>query len=233
MALPRPFVTKTFTVYAGDVWSTKLAFAVSVTDQFTGETPVGQLIVRVKDDDQRKPVKNPSGYYCFTDLPPGKYTVVVEPNQVTADWYFPEETVFEVKAQPPVVLNPVVEITLKPKPTYPFPGNATLVRAVVRTSNKEPVADAAVTVRERSEQAQTDANGEFVLYFKFKEKPPDKVTLDINKKNGSTSVDADIKEGETTALETIEDFPNADKSPPSKLRASVQKKSPQRKKKPI
>ena len=36
----------------------------------------------------QKPIRNASGYFCFTDLPDHKYTLVVEPNPLKGDWFF-------------------------------------------------------------------------------------------------------------------------------------------------
>jgi hypothetical protein len=55
-------------------------------------------------------------------------------------------------------------IILKPKPSYPFPDNATLVRGYA--SNTLPVMDALVQVVSEKLITITDRNGEFVLYFR-------------------------------------------------------------------
>lgn len=57
-----------------------------------------------------------------------------------------------------------LEIVLKPKPSYPFPDNATLVRGYA--SDTEPVKDAIVKVVGENLITITDKNGEFVLYFR-------------------------------------------------------------------
>ena len=136
--------------------STKLAFAVLLVDDFSNREPIGGVDVSLKDR-KEKPVKNLSSYYLFLDLPDDSYTV-----QVRSDYYFDEEldTTAELDAK-----NPVVNITLKPKPSYPFPPGATLIRGKVYASGGEAVSGAKVRVKEKGVENKTTEKGEFVLYF--------------------------------------------------------------------
>ena len=136
--------------------STKLAFAVLLVDDFSNREPIGGVDVSLKDR-KEKPVKNISSYYLFLDLPDDSYTV-----QVRSDYYFDEEldTTAELDAK-----NPVVNITLKPKPSYPFPPGATLIRGKVYASGGEAVSGAKVRVKEKGVENKTTEKGEFVLYF--------------------------------------------------------------------
>ncbi len=59
----------------------------------------------------------------------------------------------------------VVNITLKPNPSYPFPSGATLIRGNVYDSAGEAVSDAKVKVRGKDVENKTTEEGEFVLYF--------------------------------------------------------------------
>lgn len=66
--------------------------------------------------------------------------------------------------------NPVVQINLKPSPSYPFPGNATLIRGQVLwgpgAKQGFPVDGANVNIVGKSMGTKTDINGEFVFYFR-------------------------------------------------------------------
>ena len=62
------------------------------------------------------------------------------------------------------VLNYIIdEIHLKPKPSYPFPENATLVRGMVFGTDNLPAKKAKVKVDLK--ETRTNENGDFVLYF--------------------------------------------------------------------
>lgn len=194
MAFTTPYVTDKFTAYLGDVISTNLSFAVRLTDEYTQRKPVGDINVMIKQGDIQA-IKNLSGYYLFTDLIPGNYDVVI-----TSDFYFHEETQKtreDISSLDPK--EPVVEIVLKPKPAYPFPANATLVRGVVK--NTGPLVNAQVSVTGKPIETITDERGEFVLYFKgIKEED---ITIEIKKHGNTTTVSATIEEGKTTSMGLI------------------------------
>ena len=62
-------------------------------------------------------------------------------------------------------LNIYANITLKPKPSYPFPPGATLIRGKVYDSTGKTVSGAKVRVRGKDVENKTTEEGEFVLYF--------------------------------------------------------------------
>ena len=100
--------------------STKLAFAVSLLDDYSKGKPIGWVEVSLKGR-KEKTVKNLSSYCLFFDLPDGTYTV-----QVRSDYYFDEELdIYLAGFKEPVIIN------LKPKPSYPFSAGATLIRGAV------------------------------------------------------------------------------------------------------
>jgi hypothetical protein len=208
MALPRPFVTRDFTFYSGEIWQTQLSFAVWITDAFTKENPEIELIVRLEENKNLEPIKNTSGYYCFTGLTPDQYKITVESDPIEGDWYFSATGEIDMEADDFDPLNPVLEIELTPKPYYPFPGNATLVRGVVRTPApaNAPVEGATVSVTGKALQTQTDANGEFVLYFK--EISTEDITINIRKNGRTRSRTKKINKGKTLSLGVIE-FPES------------------------
>ncbi|HIH44095.1 MAG TPA: hypothetical protein HA257_03155, partial [Candidatus Methanoperedenaceae archaeon] len=84
----------------------------------------------------------------------------------------------------------VVFFTLLPKPSYPFPGNATLVRGMIKDANKEPVRDAVVTPSPGGPVTRTDEHGEFVLYFKgMKEDEKKVLQIKVNARTFTVSED--------------------------------------------
>jgi hypothetical protein len=188
MSYSRPFITPTFTAYAGDSALHALSLAVPVIDTFTGETAGVLLRVRLKERKQARTIVNNSGIFCFEDVPAGNYTIVAEPDRVSADWYFlaplaaqPWPSNFEQPVTIPVAGPgaPVVTVSLTPNPSYPFPPGTTLVRGQVtkggpnnlmsgavlsttydQTDPADPLQTVAVNVATKS-----DANGEYVLFF--------------------------------------------------------------------
>ena len=138
---------------------TRLSFAVRLLDDYSGETPVDRVDVSLKERGGEKPVKNLSSYHLFLDLPGDTYTV-----RVRSDHYFDEDSgiIEQAKLDP---VEPVVEMILKPNPTYPFPPGATLIRGMVRDSAGKAVSGARVMVREMCVESSTTEKGEFVLYF--------------------------------------------------------------------
>ncbi len=83
----------TFDITAGnincrrDVISTFHSVAIRLTDDFTGKDARGHIKVRIKEAG-KEAIKNLSGYYVFSNLPAGIYTV-----NTGSDLYFSEETV--------------------------------------------------------------------------------------------------------------------------------------------
>lgn len=223
MALIKPFITTKFTAYAGETITTTLSLAVLLLDEFTMKKPEGKIeVLIVEGRRERKPARNLSGYFCFNNLLPNSYTVVVRPDPVTSDWFLGEERVIAIPR--PDHLNPVAEFILKTKPSYPFPPNANLIRGiVVENPNAKPlvpVVDAVVTASaefidpNNLPQTVTDRNGEFALFLKEVELNDDdpfikKITLTIEK-NGIPKewiIDT-MKEGTTFNLKRIK-FRNA------------------------
>lgn len=230
--LIRPFVTNKFTSYPGDTTKTQLSLAVWVVDGSTvldGKTDENENIrsgirVFLKEDKGKIPILNSSGYYCFTDLTPGPYTLIVQPDGSKSVYFFPAEVSVTIPMPDP--LNPVQEFILTPTPSYPFSANATLIRGIVKKES-ESVDDAEVNAGyvgdAKNIKTYTDHNGEFVLLIKnIKFKIDDdgqetdsieNILIEINKGDEirQTSVEEILqgfifKEGETANLKIIK-FP--------------------------
>lgn len=102
----------------------QVSLAVRLTDDYAaGGQPVGKESVLIRGHNF-KSIKTPGGYYVFSDLPVGSYTVVVQ-----SEYYFDEE--IEIDTCMLELLNPVVNISLRPNAGYPFPDGATLIRGMI------------------------------------------------------------------------------------------------------
>lgn len=199
MVFARLYETDTCTAYAGDVRSLKLSFAVWIIDDYTKEKPAGRIRVEIKDTG-KKASQNLSGYYFFTDLDAGNYTLSIKP-----ELYFPEEITVDTSAfsdpnKPVVEINGKPEVALKPNPGYPFPASATLVRGQIESRSGKTVAGLRVGVNEKDTENLTDSRGEFVLYFKNIVKT-EEVTLIINGENVEHSVT--VQEEKTVSAKKI------------------------------
>jgi hypothetical protein len=137
---------------------TTLSLAVSLHDDFaSNRQPIGRIKVSLQEQ-ARQAIQNLSGYYFFMDVEDDTHTV-----QVASDYYFDyEEEVILSNLDPK---NPVVDITLRPLPYYPFPPGTTLIKGVVKNSGGEAISDATVRVLSPALETQTTEKGEFVLYF--------------------------------------------------------------------
>lgn len=183
---PRPWQGRRFTAYTGDSRSRRVILAVRPIDAFTEGPPAIDPGVYLQERRDLVPIRTAGGYFCFlrhepADAPPmptESFTLRVESDPVRQDFYFPATVPVEIPMPDP--LDPVKEVRLTPKPSYPFPGSATLIRgSVVRIAGGQaaPVSGAAVLAEfsqadvvdgeSHSKRIVTlsDRRGEFVLFF--------------------------------------------------------------------
>lgn len=212
MTYTRPFVTSRFTAHEGDSWRRPLSLAVRVDDAFTGRMAVAPLRVYLKELRFLPVLRSLGGLFCFEGrrpgeaLPAGNYTLVVEPDRTRADFFFLQpaqggqwsESFERVVTLPLIGPDaPLEVVTLAPRPSYPFPANATLVRGRV-TQGGQPSAGAVVSSTydqvdpadttqtvSVSVETMTDRGGEYVLFFKKLPDPTQTVTV-IAEKGGQT-----------------------------------------------
>lgn len=90
MTFIAPFISDKSAIYNGDTITTNLSLAISLIDDFTKREATGHLKAMIKEGNIN-PIKNLSGYYIFTDLADGIYTV-----KIASEFYFPEERVIDV-----------------------------------------------------------------------------------------------------------------------------------------
>jgi hypothetical protein len=122
--------------------------------------------------------------FLFFGLPAGNYTLEVrspyyEPRDIVlmlplqdTRWpAFPDVTLadetlpLDSPAQPAAYRDQRALTTLQPSVRYPFPGGTTLARGVVR-SGGGPLQGATVRQQGSASAATSDANGEYVLFFR-------------------------------------------------------------------
>lgn len=190
----------------------KVALVVQLTDGFTGSPPTPEALVFIRDS--RYPaIRNLSGYYVFIRIP-RQETFKIE---VTCPGFFPGMLTLspgDVALLDPG--SPVVNFTLEPLPSYPFPGGTTLVRGMVHDSGSRPVPAARVEAEGTSISTHTTHKGEFVLFFTgitdddilvaqgkkliaVAGKSEIKINAQIDSRTGTYTVPA-VPEGETTVL---------------------------------
>lgn len=147
-------------VYPDQTIATKLSAAVSLIDDYTEKQAFGDVQVYIKGLNV-EPVRNLGGYYLFFKLHGDDEEYII---RAAAGFYFEKEKAFKISELDSS--NPVVQLTLKPKPAYPFPSGSTLIRGMVKDRNKNPVPRARVEVTGKEVGNETTGRGEFVLYFK-------------------------------------------------------------------
>jgi len=190
--------------------TTRVSFAVALTDEYTDGPPIDSNRVFIKEQEIRA-IKNRSGYYVFLNLSEGEYKV-----QVESEYYFREEAIVKPSNLEP--LNPVVSVTLKPTPFYPFASGATLIRGMIQDSDGNSISGAELEVIGKEVNSKTTNKGEFVLFFKslseediiveggkkFVRGNGDKtihLKATYNSKTGTTDLE-ELEEGKTTPLES-------------------------------
>lgn len=225
----RPFITRRFIAYGGDSYEGishvhNLSLAVNVIDAFTSRRVEAQLRVSLKELGRLRPFLSQSGLFCFEDIPDGQYTLVVEPNPVSADWFFWQPVAgeqwqqgFERQIKLPLRMNqpsliwPRLDVTFSPKSTYPFPLNSTLVRGQLTEGAKDkPVESAVISTKyyqvdphdndrtvEIGINTLTDRSGEYALFFKRLPNNSQQIVVTAIKEGQQDQKPAKIVEGNT------------------------------------
>lgn len=152
---------------------TRLSFGLLLFDSVIGELLHGTPDIRLAEVDE-KPVRTPSGYYAYTNLPEEfdvlhltvdageeyfveERTVVLDPERADYD---PDDPGVEVVDDP----TEGIRIELEPTPAYRFPRTYTHLRGHVYDEDGTPVTDATVSMPEFDVSTRTVEKGEFALY---------------------------------------------------------------------
>jgi hypothetical protein len=225
MTFTRPVTTTRFIDYElGDSYRHRLSIAIRPIDEFTSVGPEIPIRLKLKEIPRLAALRNLSGHLCFEEIAAGNYKLMVEPDPIADRFYVrplqgPWIDTFEI----PLVVAPNLllsfDLNLSPRPSYPFPPNATLVRgfvtqgtpagvgnAVVRATYKEVnPRDTTLTVQ-KTVEALTNREGEYVLFFKRLPKvPPVEIALKalvIALKDGKQSAQRTVLITEGQTLQT-------------------------------
>lgn len=221
MAAPRP--GKIF--FDPDNLQRSVSVVVDPRDFVTGNRVPTPLKVRLKDV-AAEPIAARSGVYCFMDLKlaPADYIVEVQTLPGDSGSFFKAEKKFTLQVVPipaqPLKRNPV-SVILLPRPTYPFDGQATLVRGrLVKTSDGSPLGAALVFLTlgavDQGLRGQTDERGEFVIFFPPTQPEDDplaglkdlkfKLRFEITGHAPHLTAESTVKEGTTKSVNEIK-FP--------------------------
>lgn len=237
MIYTRPYITKRFIAYEGDSHTAEVSLAVQVVDAFTDQPPLVPFSVRLKELPLIRPLRGESGAYCFEGketvmlngvpkvrepIPPGNYTLIVEPDPTSGNWYNlqpklavdPSTDTFERPVVLPIT-NPPELVTFSPTGAYPFPANATLVRGTVfQGGAKVPTAEVSTTYDQvdPADPTQTiavvvrtitDRAGAFVLFFKSLPDKTQPITIQAVKNGPPSPINITIEEGKTLTNQDI------------------------------
>ncbi|MFZ0388952.1 MAG: carboxypeptidase-like regulatory domain-containing protein [Calditrichia bacterium] len=188
---PDPYFVKNDIYHLAEVISTNLTLAVRVIDDYNERVPVFPVTLRIESEGAEA-FRNTGGFFCFVNLPAGTYEVHAE-----SDFYFPATQTVDTSTLDPK--NPLTELRLMPRPAYPFPFSATLVRGLV--NDGAAVSGAAVTVAGKTIETFTDEKGEFVLYFFGI--ASENITIEITRNGSTKSLNTTIEEGKAISLGVI------------------------------
>jgi len=179
-----------------------LSFAVWLVDGYTQKRSLGDVRVTVNGENSKnvKAVKNLSDYYIFTGLPEGRYTLSVE-----SEHYFSNERIVDTSSFVGSK-EPVVEVFLRPKPSYPFPDRATLVRGMLAAEFgilSGITVKAVLKASGREVLSMPGENGEFVIFFKEIIKGKSDVVLVIKGERIEKTLPLVIEEGSSIYIGVI------------------------------
>ena len=149
----------TITLHPLDIFSQRISFAAHLIDDFTGQSGLmGATTVSVEEQD-RKALRNPSGYYVFSGIQGNNVTMLVKNMN-----YLIQEVPVTISTLNPRL--PVVSVVMRPRYLYPFPSGTTMITGRVFDSGLQtPLANVAVKVVGATVNNKTDEEGRFVLYF--------------------------------------------------------------------
>lgn len=138
--------------------SKKLSFAVNLLDDYSKRPPIGRVEVFLNNG--KRALKNASVCHVFFDLSDGEYRA-----HVRSDSYF-DETSELVNTATHNKKNPI-NITLIPRPSYPFVPGETLVRGLLLGGDGRPIPGGRLSGKAANKNfsSRTTDTGEFVIYF--------------------------------------------------------------------
>jgi len=148
-----------------DTLITSLYLAVDLIDDYTDKRPIGHVSLTMTNSDTN-PIQNPSGYWLFlkshgSENYAGNSRSIV----IKSSYYFDllHSINLESFDDPK---SPIIVISLIPRPNYPFPSHATLLRGMLTNNKGKSIPNAKISVNSTDITTVSTESGEFVLYFK-------------------------------------------------------------------
>lgn len=175
---------------------TNLSMAVMLKDDLsTDKKVIGDVFMKASGI--KKPVvKHSTGYFLLTNLAEGKYSI-------TGGGKFYREGVLTVDTKSINPKQPFVELSLKPKSSYPFPEGITVLKGRITDTENKPVANASIKLKGMTESAISEDGGGFFIQFKAMDADKN-ITMTINKDTYKPKdVTVPVKKGTTARAETI------------------------------
>ncbi len=125
----------------------------------------GATSVNLKDTTELRLKDNVKFYNSIGDIEQRRITDI-DNAEKTISWEGELKYDYSTEGSSIRVLDYLVDnIILKPKTSYPFPGDTTLLRGRV-LSDEKPVVGADIIVLSQNVENKTDERGEFILFFK-------------------------------------------------------------------
>lgn len=157
--MPKPFPVGTLEI----AWTRRVLCAAEIVDAVTLEPVTTGIKVRA-DGLKRKPQVNWSGFHYWLEEGAAQPQRIVVTSQ--------DDRYSETESVPPVPPEKAIRIELPPRPSYPFPPGATVVRGtllVSRFGDRQPIAGATVRLQwsdgpfwiNASTAVKTDERGDF------------------------------------------------------------------------
>ncbi len=138
-------------------------FVVQLIDDYTGTKVIGDI--QVAFSGPKRPVRSLEGDYCFFTVQDGQYEITID-----SEWYFSKTFVVDTASINDESFKK--EVRLIPRPCYPFPHYATLLRGTLRGDTPFEEAELEVTSPDLPGfffSTWTDTGGDFVLYIQSPE----------------------------------------------------------------
>jgi len=146
---------------------TSLYLAVDLVDDYTDKRPMGNVSIALTNS-HTTPIQNLSGYWLFLKSHDSENYNTNSSIVIKSSYYF--DLVQPINLADVDPTYPVILISLIPRPNYPFPSHATLIRGMLADNKGKPISNAKISVDSTDITTTSTESGEFVLYSKDLEK---------------------------------------------------------------
>lgn len=174
---------------------TSLTMAVMLKDDISPDKKViGDVFLKAGE---KTIIRHNTGYFLLMNLPEGKYNLTVG-----GTFYKQGDIQVDTKSINPK--QPLVDLFLNPKATYPFPAGITILKGKIVDTENKPVPGASIKIKGMTESAISEDDGGFFIVFKAMDGDKN-ITINITKdKYKSARLTVLLKKGVTTRTDTIQ-----------------------------